>query len=91
MVALTVADTGFGIDEGDLSKIFLPFFTAKKTKGLGLGLPICERIIKNHSGKIEVESQSGKGTTFKIHLPIGKTISEHFSSSVNEENERIKV
>ena len=91
MVALTVADTGFGIDEGDLSKIFLPFFTAKKTKGLGLGLPICERIIKNHSGKIGVESQPGKGTTFKIHLPIGKTISEHFSFSVNEENERIKV
>jgi len=91
MVALTEADTGFGIDEGDLSKIFLPFFTAKKTKGLGLGLPICERIIKNHSGKIGVESQPGKGTTFKIHLPIGKTISEHFSFSVNEENERIKV
>jgi signal transduction histidine kinase len=91
MVALTVVETGFGIEEIDLSKIFLPFFTAKKTKGLGLGLPICERIIKNHSGKIEVKSQPGKGTTFKIHLPIGKTISEHFSLGVNEENERIKV
>ena len=92
MVVLTVADTGFGIDETDLSKIFLPFFTAKKTKGLGLGLPICERIIKNHNGKIEVESQSGKGTIFKIHLPIGKkTIPKHFSFNVNEENERIKV
>ena len=91
MVALTVADTGFGIEETDLSKIFLPFFTAKKTKGLGLGLPICERIIKNHNGKIEVESQPGKGTTFKIYLPIGTPISEYFSFSVNEENERIKA
>ena len=91
VVALTVADTGFGIEETDLSKIFLPFFTAKKTKGLGLGLPICERIIKNHNGKIEVESQPGKGTTFKIYLPIGTPISEYFSFSVNEENERIKA
>jgi PAS domain S-box-containing protein len=91
MVALMIADTGFGIDETDLSKIFLPFFTAKKTKGLGLGLPICERIIKNHSGRIEVESQPGKGTTFKIYLPIGKPISEHFGFNVNEENEGIKI
>jgi len=69
-VAITVADTGFGIEERDLPKIFQPFFTAKKKRGLGLGLPICDRIIKNHGGRIKVESQPGKGTTFKVHLPL---------------------
>jgi PAS domain S-box-containing protein len=69
-VVISVVDTGFGIDDRDLPKIFLPFFSARKRKGLGLGLPICERIIKNHGGRIEVESRSGKGTTFRIFLPV---------------------
>jgi signal transduction histidine kinase len=71
-ISLTVADTGFGIDDENLPKIFQPFFTAKKRRGLGLGLPICDRIIKAHGGTIEVESQRGIGTTFRIHLPIEK-------------------
>jgi PAS domain S-box-containing protein len=70
MIVISIADTGFGIDDKDLPKIFLPFFSARKRKGLGLGLPICERIIKNHGGRIEVESRSGKGTTFRIFLPV---------------------
>jgi signal transduction histidine kinase len=70
MLLITVADTGLGIEESDLSKIFLPFFTAKKTKGLGLGLPICERIVKNHGGEIAVKSSPGGGTTFSIRLPL---------------------
>jgi PAS domain S-box-containing protein len=69
-IVILVVDTGFGIDDKDLPKIFLPFFSARKRKGLGLGLPICERIIKNHGGRIEVESRSGKGTTFRIFLPV---------------------
>ena len=69
-VLITVSDTGFGIAEADLPRIFQPFFTAKKKRGLGLGLPLCERIVKNHGGKIEVESQPGEGTTFKIYLPL---------------------
>jgi signal transduction histidine kinase len=69
-VVIAVADTGFGIAETDLPKIFHPFFTAKKNRGIGLGLPTCERIIKNHSGRIEVESQQGIGTIFKIYLPL---------------------
>ena len=69
-VAITVSDTGFGISPEDLPKIFLPFFTAKKKHGLGLGLPICDRIIKNHGGRINVESQPGHGTTFEIYLPL---------------------
>jgi two-component system NtrC family sensor kinase len=79
MAVTTVADTGFGIAEADLPKIFQPFFTARKRRGIGLGLPICERIIKNHGGKIEVESKPGKGTTFNIYLPLQRT-------SIGEEN-----
>jgi two-component system, cell cycle sensor histidine kinase and response regulator CckA len=69
-VAITVSDTGFGISPEDLPRIFQPFFTAKKKRGLGLGLPICDRIIKNHGGRIKVESQPGQGTTFEICLPV---------------------
>src|SRR6266436_7901388 len=71
-VAISVSDTGFGISPEDLVKIFLPFFTAKKKHGLGLGLPICDRIIKNHGGRIKVESQPGQGTTFEISLPVAQ-------------------
>jgi|SoiMethySBSTD1v2_1073268.scaffolds.fasta_scaffold59462_4 PAS domain S-box-containing protein len=72
LAILSVADTGFGIDEENQAKIFLPFFTAKKTKGLGLGLPICERIIKNHGGRIEFSTLPGQGTTFRIYLPLSR-------------------
>jgi len=68
-VVITLTDTGMGIDEEELHKIFQPFYTAKKKTGLGLGLPICERIVKSHGGRIEAESQRGKGTTFRIYLP----------------------
>ncbi len=68
-LTITVADTGFGIDAVTLHKIFQPFFTAKKRKGLGLGLPVCERIIKAHGGSIEVQSVPYEGATFRIHLP----------------------
>jgi PAS domain S-box-containing protein len=68
-VAIAVTDTGFGIAETDLPKIFQPFFTAKKRRGMGLGLPICQRIINNHGGRIEVESVPGAGSTFRIYLP----------------------
>lgn len=69
-LAFTVADTGFGIDGENLGKIFQPFFTVKKRRGLGLGLPICDRIVKAHGGSIEVESRPDHGTTFTIHLPV---------------------
>jgi signal transduction histidine kinase len=72
LIVLSIADTGFGIEEENHGKIFLPFFTAKKTKGLGLGLPICERIIKNHGGRIEFSSVPGEGTTFRIYLPLSR-------------------
>jgi PAS domain S-box-containing protein len=70
MIMITIADTGMGIDANDLQKIFQPFFTARKKAGLGLGLSICERIVKNHGGRIEVESQVDQGTIFRILLPV---------------------
>ncbi|MCK4261496.1 GAF domain-containing protein [bacterium] len=61
-------DTGCGIPGENLSNLFNPFFTTKEG-GTGLGLAISQRIVKEHNGAIEVESQVGKGTTFTIKLP----------------------
>jgi signal transduction histidine kinase len=71
-LVITVTDTGYGIDAEALPKIFQPFFTAKKKRGLGLGLPICDRIIKAHGGQIDVKSELGVGTSFSIHLPLNQ-------------------
>lgn len=68
-IVITVADSGAGMDETELQRIFKPFYTAKKRTGFGLGLPLCERIVKNHGGRIEVASELGHGTTCKIYLP----------------------
>jgi signal transduction histidine kinase len=84
MAVITVADSGFGIAETDLGKIFQPFFTAKKRRGMGLGLPICQRIVKNHGGKIAVESQPGAGSTFRIYLPSEQSGNAAFEASVTE-------
>lgn len=69
-LVLSVADNGIGIEKDFLPKIFQPFYTAKKRRGLGLGLPICERIVTNHGGRIEVKSRPGEGTTFTVYLPL---------------------
>ena len=77
-IIVTVTDTGMGIDNDVLPRIFQPFFTSKKRRGLGLGLPICDRIAKSHGGTIRVESKPGEGTTFKVRLPVippGATVS----------------
>jgi PAS domain S-box-containing protein len=71
-IIITVADTGYGIDPETAPKIFQPFFTAKKRRGLGLGLSICDKIVRAHGGGITVQSQPGKGTTFAVHLPLDK-------------------
>ncbi len=70
-VIISVSDSGTGMDEETKTKIFEPFFTTKeKGKGSGLGLAIVYRIIKEHKGYIDVHSISGKGTTFRIYLPM---------------------
>lgn len=71
-IEVKIADTGQGILKEDLSRIFEPFFTTKGEHGNGLGLAITWGIIDNHDGKINVESEVGKGTTFTIHLPLHK-------------------
>ena len=67
-VQLLVRDTGIGIEPELISNIFEPFFTTKQS-GTGLGLAITYEIVQRHQGKIEVESELGKGTTFKVWLP----------------------
>ncbi len=68
-VVINISDTGKGISEQDISKIFNPFFT-KKSDGVGLGLSVTHKLIQSHKGKIEVESKYNKGTKFTIKLPI---------------------
>jgi len=71
-VLIEFIDTGTGIRQEDLPKIFEPFFTTKPPgRGTGLGLSICYGIIAEHRGRIEVESQVGVGSNFKVYLPIG--------------------
>jgi signal transduction histidine kinase len=70
-VAITVSDTGCGIPEENLQKIRDPFFTTKEVgKGTGLGLSIVEEIVRSHGGRLLVESEVGRGSTFTVVLPI---------------------
>jgi two-component system, sporulation sensor kinase E len=68
-VWVSVTDTGGGIPQEQINRIFEPFFTTKKT-GTGLGLMIVQRIVRAHGGRIELESHGGRGTTFRIRLPL---------------------
>ncbi len=68
-VWVSVADTGGGIPQEQINRIFEPFYTTKK-KGSGLGLMIVQRIVRAHGGRIELESQVGRGTSFRIWLPL---------------------
>jgi PAS domain S-box-containing protein len=68
-VVVSVADTGGGIPQEQINRIFEPFYTTKK-KGTGLGLMIVQRIVRDHGGRIDLESHVGKGTVFRVWLPL---------------------
>ena len=72
-VWVEVSDTGCGIPKENLSKLFNPFFTTKPVgKGTGLGLSLSYGIVNRHGGRIEVESEVGKGSTFRVWLPVSR-------------------
>jgi signal transduction histidine kinase/ActR/RegA family two-component response regulator len=71
-VEISVRDTGTGMTEETRLRIFDPFFTTKDKLGMGLGLAVSYGIIRRHEGTVDVESQLGLGTTFRIRLPIPK-------------------
>ena len=68
VVVLRVQDTGFGMDEEALNRVFEPYFSTKAT-GTGLGLPIAKRNVELSGGAIEVDSARGRGTTVVLKLP----------------------
>lgn len=72
-VWLSIGDTGTGIPSDKVNKIFEPFFTTKE-KGTGLGLMIVQRIVREHGGRIELESHLGEGTTFRVWLPLHERV-----------------
>jgi PAS domain S-box-containing protein len=72
MVKITLGDTGIGMDEETARNLFNPFFTTKD-KGAGLGMALAHKIIEDHQGAIEVQSEKGIGTTFVLRLPVIKT------------------
>ena len=71
-VAVEIADTGTGIPADVLPKVFDPFFTTK-VKGTGLGLSVAYGLVSRHQGRIDVQTQPGKGTRMTVFLPTGPT------------------
>ena len=76
LATLEVADTGIGIPEAELPRVFERFYRVDKARsrsegGTGLGLAIVKHIVENHGGHVEVESVEGRGTTFRVELPVG--------------------
>lgn len=84
MVAIVIEDTGTGISQENLDKIFDPFFSTKAQKGFGLGLSVSYGIIENHGGQVDVKSREGEGTRFSIYFPIGDSDELQKNSETDE-------
>ncbi len=78
---ILVADEGSGMDEDTLSRAFVPFFTTKPT-GVGLGLALCERLVRAQGGQIELRSEVGRGTRARIWIPMASEADEGGPESV---------
>jgi signal transduction histidine kinase/pSer/pThr/pTyr-binding forkhead associated (FHA) protein len=72
VVRIEVTDNGSGIDEADIPAMFQIYASTKGSRGTGLGLPVSEKIVREHGGKISVASQRGMGATFLIELPVSR-------------------
>jgi CheY-like chemotaxis protein len=81
-VVISVADTGTGMASDVKSRIFDPFFTTKGKAGMGLGLAVSFGIIRRHEGSVEVDSELGNGTTFRIVLPQARNLSVALTQTV---------
>ena len=93
-IEITFSDTGKGMSEEVKRKIFDPFFTTRRPQGTGLGMSVTYGIMKRHGGKIEVESEVGKGATFTLHIPIRKEVVQRVvpSESVRKtETKKLRV
>ena len=73
---ISIRDNGIGIPEEDQGRIFDPFFTTRGPLGVGLGLSVSYGIVERHGGRIDFEGDQGKGSTFRVYLPISKTEKE---------------
>ena len=73
-VAVSVADTGPGLNQAALERLFQPFYTSKET-GLGMGLAICQSIIEAHGGRLSASANAPRGAVFWFTLPAGRTTS----------------
>ena len=72
-IVIEVVDEGSGIPEGDLDRIFEPFYSSKGSKGTGIGLAVSKKIVEEHGGALTVVSALGHGTAFTITIPIGSS------------------
>lgn len=96
-VVVEVADTGAGIEKSDLPHVFEPFFTTKPAaKPSGSGLTLCRTIVASHGGDIRVSSDDGKGSTFRVSLPVAKRVASQSdqpptSSDLRAKRSRILV
>jgi signal transduction histidine kinase len=68
-VTISVSDTGTGLTREECERLFTPYYTTKQ-HGTGLGLAIVQSVVSDHHGKIMVESEPGRGSTFRIELPL---------------------